>query len=187
MGFDVAAFEAFGKQHPDVVEPPILKVRRFVAEFVRNADVQTMRLKDLFDAMEARLGPVRTPLKARVKRMATDHINGVGQEEEAKKGVKRKSDGMQPQASAKPYYKPPEIMEDKRSRIDDGVDIAWAASLLAPMGFKGRRRSSCTSSRRCGRPGSPGASGPQGNGRSSGSVSEDKHWQDCKWLPQPLE
>jgi len=134
VSFDVAAFESFMRSHPEVVDPPAAKVRGFVDSFLQNIDVEAIRIKDLFQALETKFGHVRKAVLDRAKQMAADVINRRA-EEEMKPGVKRKIDGAKGAPGPKKKKTTPKD-ESKEARIETAEDVTWATATLAPMGLR---------------------------------------------------
>jgi len=133
VGFDAAAFEAFMVAHPEVVEPPEVKVRLFVEEFVASdSRVDGSRLKQLCEALEAQFGPLRQPLLERAQALAEDAVAI-----RTKKGTKRKDAAAEKEQAASAKRPRAEV-----PRIETVRDAAWAASALAPMGLGGEGGSS---------------------------------------------
>jgi len=127
VSFDIAAFQAYMDAHPEVVEPPEEKVRAFVEEFTRGVDPEAISLKDLFTAMEGRFGTMRQALKDRVRELARTMLEARLQD--SAKAAKRKCDAAAPAAKRAKISGAP--------RVETAQDAAWAAAVLAPLGFKG--------------------------------------------------
>uniref|UniRef100_A0A7S1F805 TFIIS N-terminal domain-containing protein n=1 Tax=Noctiluca scintillans TaxID=2966 RepID=A0A7S1F805_NOCSC len=142
VGFDAAAFEVFIRAHPEVVEPPMVKIQTFVTEFMdKVVDLDSVKLNELYDALEAKFGPCRRPLLMRAKAMVADYIQRKAQKEasqgqkrtDSSKPLKRKASEGQPLKLAS---KKDEIAEKPAISMDTAGDVEWAVSLLAPLGFK---------------------------------------------------
>jgi len=123
VGFDLAAFEAFLTFHPEVLDPPDIKVRDFVDAFIKKADINTIKIKDLKDALEAKFGPLRKALLDRVPNLARDAIEQ--QDIDSKNPKKRKVTTLVVDKGA-----------EKRARIETAADVNWAAAALAPLGLR---------------------------------------------------
>ena len=58
VGFDVASFKAFMEKHPEAVEPPGAKVLACVENFIEEATLETICVRDLYEALEKHFGPL---------------------------------------------------------------------------------------------------------------------------------
>lgn len=131
VGFDATAFQRFVDSHPEALEPGHLSVCKFIDDFAENAQIDTMRVKDFSEALEARFGPLRRPLLDRAKELVVNAIKA-RHDPASKKGIKRKGDETQQGAGAKRPCQDPKIPQ-----ISSKIDAAWAAALLAPFGLGG--------------------------------------------------
>eukprot|EP00811_Abedinium_folium_P002711 NODE_1248_length_2548_cov_6.370095.p1 GENE.NODE_1248_length_2548_cov_6.370095~~NODE_1248_length_2548_cov_6.370095.p1 ORF type:complete len:664 (-),score=188.60 NODE_1248_length_2548_cov_6.370095:318-2309(-) len=133
--FNAAAFETFMRIHPDVVEPPVIKLRDYVAEFVRKVDVETMRLKDLYESLEKKFGPMRRATLERSKLFVSEAIAREAANAKRNIGANThlKDKNAQPLARFGGAVVNSEV---KRARIETPEDVRWAASYLAPLGFR---------------------------------------------------
>jgi len=149
VGFDVAAFQRYINKHPEVVDPPEEKVRHQVDEFMESVDVQTMRIRDLYEHLAGRFGPLRRQLLERTRQMAGECIERRSEAEArelAKKSGKRKAEAQLgreiPSAKKGPAAGKgkgkgganKEIGKPK-ARIENHFDAIWAAGTMAPLGL----------------------------------------------------
>ena len=128
VGFDAAAFERFMTAHPETVEPPEDKVRSFVKEFIRNADLQTLKVYDLLEGLQLKFGKLRRPSLERAKGMALVEIMEVHET-----GVKRTAPGLGKGGGKKQKT---QLREEVKARIEKDEDVRWAEAALVPLGFK---------------------------------------------------
>jgi len=121
VGFDLAAFEKFTNAHPDTVDPPEEKVRAFIKEFIKSADLQTMKVKDLIEGLQVKFGKMRRPCLDRAKTIASDDI----------------LESQQPKKSGLQAQKPKVVMrKEAKSQIGKDEDVRWAEATLAPLGMR---------------------------------------------------
>merc|ERR1719284_604792 len=67
----------------------MVKIQAFVTEFMDKVlDLDSVKLNELYDALEAKFGPCRRPLLMRAKAMVADYIQRKAQKE-ASQGQKR--------------------------------------------------------------------------------------------------
>jgi len=137
IGFDAAAFQVYIAQHPEVVDPAPDKIREFLEQFVKNADLETVTLKNVYNEVEKKFGPVRRALLGRVKQITTESIQKrTAADEKAKSTVvKDKVTVGQPAPEPFKVNKGTGREEYKRARIECPEDVTWAAATLAPFGL----------------------------------------------------
>lgn len=146
VGFDAPAFEKFMKAHPETVDPPDPKVKEFVKEFISKADLQTMRVKDLLEALQTKFGHLRRPLLNRAKGMASDEIT-ILQERLSKIPAKKKEDQQGDPGSiailkaigksgAGKGVGKKKMGNKEVVAISRPEDVFWAEATLAPLGMR---------------------------------------------------
>jgi hypothetical protein len=145
VGFDASAFEKFMKAHPETVDPPDPQVKAFVREFIAKVDLQTMKVKTLFEAMQAKFGHLRRPLLDRVKGIASDEIT-LFQEKLARIASAKKKESEQSE-STRAFLKSmgrassmglgrKKVVKKDVVTIRRPEDVVWAEATLAPMGMR---------------------------------------------------
>eukprot|EP00928_Gymnodinium_smaydae_P053727 TRINITY_DN37653_c0_g1_i1.p1 TRINITY_DN37653_c0_g1~~TRINITY_DN37653_c0_g1_i1.p1 ORF type:complete len:537 (-),score=180.21 TRINITY_DN37653_c0_g1_i1:411-1973(-) len=126
VGFDAAAFETFMKQHPETVDPPETSVREFVRSFIATADLDSISIKTVIEALREKFGAVRQALVNRAKAMVVEEVQ------------KRQEGGGKGKRKGAPGDKknPAKRQKIGEAIIETSQDVEWAGATLAPLGLK---------------------------------------------------
>eukprot|EP00406_Dinophysis_acuminata_P062842 CAMPEP_0179291004 /NCGR_PEP_ID=MMETSP0797-20121207/42116_1 /TAXON_ID=47934 /ORGANISM="Dinophysis acuminata, Strain DAEP01" /LENGTH=342 /DNA_ID=CAMNT_0021000071 /DNA_START=51 /DNA_END=1076 /DNA_ORIENTATION=- len=130
IGFNVSAFDSFIKVYPQCLGPIDVKLRDFVEDYCRKVNLETCTIRAVFDALEARYGPLMRSFKNRVKGVLAEVVTSI--EEERRRSSKKEGGGRGGGGASKR----PRLSPAADPGLTTAEDAAWAAEVLAPLGLR---------------------------------------------------